>query len=127
MPKKVNFADVQAMFELCTQPTDLKEFCHDCGVNYDKFVSWQRRQLWDDKLGKSVEKQDPLMRPVEVTDIPDAPVELATAKTPSSPEVQGPSIRFVLLKLRDGLQIKKYDVTPQELVQFLISINGVLC
>ena len=115
------------MFELCTQPTDLKEFCRDCGVNYDKFVSWQRRQLWDDKLGKSVEKQDPLMRPVEVTGIPDTPVEPAAAKAPSSPEVQGPAIRFVLLKLRDGLQVKKYDVTPQELVQFLISINGVLC
>ena len=127
MPKKVNFADVQAMFELCTQPTDLKEFCRDCGVNYDKFVSWQRRQLWNDKLGKSVEKQDPLMRPVELTDIPDASVEPAAVNMTASSAVQGPAIRFVLLKLRDGLQIKKYDVTPQELVQFLISINGILC
>ena len=32
----------------CSETKDLKEFCSEYGVNYDKFMNWQRHQLWDE-------------------------------------------------------------------------------
>ena len=31
------------------------QFCAEYGVNYDKFMNWQRHQLWNEKLGKTIE------------------------------------------------------------------------
>ncbi len=34
--KRINYEEVQRLYELCTQGTDFREFCKDCGVKYDR-------------------------------------------------------------------------------------------
>ena len=49
MPKeKVNYQEVYDLYQLCSETKDLKEFCSEYGINYDKFMNWQRHQLWDE-------------------------------------------------------------------------------
>jgi len=37
MPKeKVNYQEVYDLYQLCSETKDLKEFCSEYGVNYDK-------------------------------------------------------------------------------------------
>ena len=44
--EKVNYQEVYDLYQLCSETKDLREFCADYGVNYDKFMNWQRHQLW---------------------------------------------------------------------------------
>ena len=37
------------------------------GVNYDKFMNWQRHQLWSEKLGKTVQVEQPNVAKVQIT------------------------------------------------------------
>ena len=40
MPKeKVNYQEVCDLYQLCSEAKDLKEFCSEYGVNYDKFMN----------------------------------------------------------------------------------------
>ena len=40
MPKeKVNYQEVYDLYQLCSETNDLKEFCSEYGVNYDKFMN----------------------------------------------------------------------------------------
>ena len=40
MPKeKVNYQEVYDLYQLCSETKDLKEFCSEYGVNYDKFMN----------------------------------------------------------------------------------------
>ena len=40
MPKeKVNYQDVNDLYQLCSETKNLKEFCSEYGVNYDKFMN----------------------------------------------------------------------------------------
>ncbi|MBP3472957.1 MAG: hypothetical protein J6K41_12150 [Paraprevotella sp.] len=48
--EKVNYQEVYDLYQLCSETKDLREFCADYGVNYDKFMNWQRHQLWSEKL-----------------------------------------------------------------------------
>lgn len=50
--EKVNYQEVYDLYQLCCETKDLREFCADYGVNYDKFMNWQRHQLWSEKLGE---------------------------------------------------------------------------
>ena len=46
MPKeKVNYQEVYDLYQLCSETKDLKEFCSEYGVNYDKFMdsNWNLR------------------------------------------------------------------------------------
>ena len=46
MPKeKVNYKEVYDLYQLCSETKDLKEFCSEYGVNYDKFMNsnWNLR------------------------------------------------------------------------------------
>ena len=52
--EKVNYQEVYDLYQLCSETRDLREFCADYGVNYDKFMNWQRHQLWSEKLGKKL-------------------------------------------------------------------------
>ena len=52
---KVKFSEVQALYELCTSGTDIKDFCVQQGVNYQKFQTWRRKELWNKKIGKTEE------------------------------------------------------------------------
>ena len=40
--EKVNYQEVYDLYQLCSETKDLREFCADYGVNYDKFMNWQR-------------------------------------------------------------------------------------
>ena len=51
--EKVNYQEVYDLYQLCSETKDLREFCADYGVNYDKFMNWQRHQLCSEKLGNS--------------------------------------------------------------------------
>ena len=42
--EKVNYQEVYDLYQLCSETKDLREFCADYGVNYDKFMNWQRHQ-----------------------------------------------------------------------------------
>ena len=40
MPKeKVNYQEVYDLYQLCSETKDLKEFCSEYGVKYDKFMN----------------------------------------------------------------------------------------
>ncbi|MCS3023589.1 hypothetical protein NXW75_05635 [Bacteroides xylanisolvens] len=36
--EKVNYQEVYDLYRLCSETKDLREFCADYGVNYDKFM-----------------------------------------------------------------------------------------
>ena len=40
------------------------------GVNYDKFMNWQRHRLWSEKLGKTVQTEQPKVAKVQITGKP---------------------------------------------------------
>jgi len=68
--EKVNYGEVYDLYQLCSETKDLKEFCSEYGVNYEKFMNWQRHQLWNEKLGKTVEVKQPDAPPVNIVGIP---------------------------------------------------------
>ena len=37
--EKVNYQEVDDLYQLCREIKDLKEFCSEYGVNYDKFMN----------------------------------------------------------------------------------------
>ena len=37
--EKVNYQEVYDLYQLCGEAKDLKEFCFEYGVNYDKFMN----------------------------------------------------------------------------------------
>ena len=41
--EKVNYQEVYDLYQLCSETKDLREFCADYGVNYDKFMNWQKK------------------------------------------------------------------------------------
>ena len=43
--EKVNYQEVYDLYQLCNETKELREFCADYGVNYDKFMNWKRHQL----------------------------------------------------------------------------------
>ncbi|MEF8803860.1 MAG: hypothetical protein V5A63_06700, partial [Bacteroides sp.] len=68
--EKVNYQEVYDLYQLCCETKDLREFCADYGVNYDKFMNWQRHQLWSEKLGKTVRVEQPKVAKVQITGNP---------------------------------------------------------
>lgn len=97
---KINYSEIQSLYELCSEGRDLTEFCKDAGVNYEKFVSWQRRQLWNEKLGKTEDKSNPVMSPIRIIDMP------VVSKEPNPEAVRNP-IRFIEVKLVYSIHIGK--------------------
>ena len=45
------------LYQLCSGTKEFREPFADYGVNYDKFMNWQRHQLWSEKLGKTVQTE----------------------------------------------------------------------
>jgi hypothetical protein len=70
MPKeKANYGEVYDLYQLCCATKNLKEFCKEYGVNYEKFMNRQRHKLWNEKLGKTVEVKQPDVAPVNIVGI----------------------------------------------------------
>ena len=103
MPKeKVNYQEVYDLYQLCSETKNLKEFCSEYGINYDKFMNWQRHQLWDEKLGKTVEVKQPDTAPIQIVGTPDnQPTVKIQPVKPAVPE----SIKWVKIQLTSGVNI----------------------
>ena len=117
MPKeKVNYQEVYDLYQLCSETKDLKEFCSEYGVNYDKFMNWQRHQLWDEKLGKTVEVKQPQTAPVKIIGTPSSqPTVKMQQVCPPSPE----PIRWVKIQLRSGASLFLRDTNVLDLSTML--------
>ncbi|WP_036858161.1 hypothetical protein [Segatella baroniae] len=57
--KKVNYLEVYDFYSLCNETKDLKVFCSEYGVNYNKFMNWRYHQLWNETLDKTTELKQP--------------------------------------------------------------------
>ena len=103
MPKeKVNYQEVYDLYQLCSETKNLKEFCSEYGVNYDKFMNWQRHQLWDEKLGKTIEVKQPDTAHAQIVGTPD--YQPIVKIQPVKPEVPRP-IKWVKIQLTSGANI----------------------
>ena len=122
MPKeKVNYQEVYDPYQLCSETKDLKEFCSEYGVNYDKFMNWQRHQLWDEKLGKTVEVKQPDTAPVQIVGTPG---NQQTVKIqPVKPAVPEP-IKWVKIQLTSGANIFLRNTNVLDLSVMLNKLIG---
>ena len=122
MSQSQKYREVYELYQLCSNGKDLKEFCIDAGVNYNKFTEWQRKQLWNEKLGRMEEKQPPVMSPVTLTDIP--------SETVSEKEKLQPSmsiIRYANLQLQDGTSVVIRNTTYEKMLHVFQKLIGWLC
>lgn len=65
--EKVSYQEVYDLYQLYSENKDSREFCADYGVNYDKFMNSQRYQSWSEKLGKTVQVDEPKVAKVQIT------------------------------------------------------------
>ncbi len=105
------YREVYELYQLCSNGKDLKEFCIDAGVNYHKFTEWQRKRLWNEKLGRMEENQAPVMSPVTLTDIPS---ETVSEKEKLQPGMS--IIRYANLQLQDGTSVVIRNTTYEKML-----------
>lgn len=119
--EKVNYQEVYDLYQLCCETKDLREFCADYGVNYDKFMNWQRHQLWSEKLGKTVQVEQPKVAKVQITgkscNSPTVKMEV------KQPEGESP-IRWVKLQLVSGATLFLRNTTVLDLSLLLNKMIG---
>lgn len=109
--EKVNYQEVYDLYQLCSETKDFREFCSDYGVNYDKFINWQRHQLWSEKLYKTVQVDEPKVATVQITGkFCNSP----TVKMEVKQSEGEPPIKWVNLQLVSGVTLFL------EIPQFLI-------
>ena len=110
--EKVNYQEVYDLYQLCSDTKDLCEFCADYGVNYDKFINWQRHQLWSEKLGKTVQVEQTKVAKVQITGKPcNSPTVKLKVK---QPEGESP-IKWVKLQLTSGATLFLRNITVLDL------------
>ena len=119
--EKVNYQEVYDLYQLCCETKDLREFCADYGVNYDKFMNWQRHQLWSEKLGKTVQVEQPKVAKVQITGKPsNSPTVKMEVK---QPEGEAP-LRWVKLQLVSGATLFLRNTTVLDLSLLLNKMIG---
>lgn len=119
MSQSQKYQEVYELYQLCTNGKDLKEFCIDAGVNYNKFVEWQRNQLWNEKLGRMEEVQVPLMSSVTLTDVPERMFAETETTKPTLP-----TIRYANLQLQDGTSVALRNTTYEKMIQVFQKLIG---
>lgn len=67
-------------------------------MSYDKFMNWLRQLLWDEKLGKTVTRQQPSAAPVKIVGTPTNQAEMKME--PVKPQKPEP-IKWVKMQLTD--------------------------
>ena len=121
LTEKVNYQEVYDLYQLCSETKDLREFCADYGVNYDKFMNWQRHQLWSEKLGKTVQVEQPKVAKVRITGKPcNSPTVKLEVK---QPEGESP-IKWVKLQLTSGATLFLRNTTVLDLSLLLNKMIG---
>ena len=119
MSQSKKYREVYELYQLCSNSKDLKEFCIDAGVNYNKFTEWQRKQLWNEKLGRMEEKQSPVMSPVTLTDVPTS---ISEEMENLSPVV--PVIRYANLQLENGTSVMLRNTTYEKMIHVFQELIG---
>ena len=119
MSQSEKYQEVYELYQLCSTGKDLKEFCIEAGVNYNKFTEWQRKQLWNEKLGRMEEKQSPVMSPVTLTDIPPQ-----TSVDPEKFQSVVSVIRYANLQLQDGTSVVVRNTTYEKMIQVFQKLIG---
>lgn len=119
--EKVNYQEVYDLYQLCSQTKDLREFCMEYGVNYDKFMNWQRHQLWNEKLGKNVQAEQPKVAKVQITGKPfNSPVVKMEVKQPEGE----PPLKWVKVQLCSGATVFLRNTTVLDLSLLLNKMIG---
>lgn len=119
--EKVNYQEVYDLYQLCSETKDLREFCADYGVNYDKFMNWQRHQLWSEKLGKAVQTEQPKVAKVQITGKPcNSPTVKLEVKQPEGES----QIKWVKLQLISGATLFLRNTTVLDLSLLLNKMIG---
>ena len=119
--EKVNYQEVYDLYQLCSETKDLREFCADYGVNYDKFMNWQRHQLWSEKLGKTVQVEQPKVAKVQITGKPcNSPTVKLDVKHPEGE----PPIKWIKLQLASGATLFLRNTTVLDLSLLLNKMIG---
>lgn len=119
MSQSEKYQKVYELYQLCSTGKDLKEFCIDAGVNYNKFIEWQRKQHWNEKLGRMEEIQLPAMSSVTLTDV----LERMFAETKNVQRVS-PVIRCASLELEDGTSVVVRNTTYEKMIQVFQKLIG---
>lgn len=119
--EKVNYQEVYDLYQLCSQTKDLREFCMEYGVNYDKFMNWQRHQLWNEKLGKNIQVEHPKVAKVQITGKPcNSPVVKMEVKQPEGE----PPLKWVKAQLSCGATVFLRNTTVLDLSLLLNKMIG---
>jgi hypothetical protein len=119
--EKVNYQEVYDLYQLCSETKALREFCTEYGVSYDKFMNWQRHQLWDEKLGKTVTQRQPSAAPVKIVGTPTNQSEVKIEPVrPQKPE----PIKWVKIQLTDGASIFLRNTNVLDLSLMLNKLIG---
>ena len=114
--EKVNYQEVYDLYQLCSESKGPWEFCADYGVNYNKFMNWQRHQLWNEKLGKAVQAEQPKVAKVQITSKPcNSPTIKMEVKQPEGE----PPIKWVKLQLSSGAALFLRNTMVLDLCLFL--------
>ena len=119
--EKVNYQEVYDLYQLCSETKDLREFCADYGVNYDKFMNWQRHQLWSEKLGKTVQVEQPKVAKVQIT---GKPCNSPTVKLDVEQPEGEPPIKWIKLQLASGATLFLRNTTVLDLSLLLNKMIG---
>ena len=102
--EKVNYQEVYDLYQLCSETKDLREFCADYGVNYDKFMNWQ-----------------PKVAKVQITGKPcNSPTVKMEVKQPDGE----PPIKWVKLQLSTGATLFLRNTTVLGLSMLLNKMIG---
>ena len=119
--EKVNYQEVYDLYQLCSETKDLREFCADYGVNYDKFMNWQRHQLWSEKLCKTIQAEQPKVAKVQIAGKPcNSPTVKLEVK---QPEDESP-VKWVKLQLTSGATLFLRNTTVLDLSLLLNKMIG---
>lgn len=109
------------LYQLCSETKDFHEFCADYGVNYDKFMNCQRNQLWSEKLGRTVQIEQPKVAKVQVSGKPcNSPTVKSEVKQPKGESL----IKWVKLQLASGTTLILRNTTVLELSLLLNKMIG---
>ena len=111
MSQSEKYREVYELYQLCSTDKNLKEFCIVAGVNFNKFIDWQRKQQWNEKLGRIEEVRPPVMFAVTFSDTPNVH---------SVPSV----IRSASLNLQDGTSVIVHNTTYDKMLQVFQKLMG---
>ena len=122
---RTNYKEVYDLYQMYSKGKDLKEFCHEAGVQYSKLMDWQRKYM---RLSRQImpsdyEKQSIpcTMVPVTVTGKPD--VATKQDGEPDNEELVK-SIKLVSVLFYDGTKVSMKNTSLYDMFKFFQKIIG---